>query len=160
VTEFIKIPESGEAIEPVSSFPTLFAHITQHQDRLICDNYVYSLQDFSRIQTLEFANITSGCSLTPKLVCLGHNSNALLSLVAWTGSMYTMIQKSNILNCNNRMRNLAFTEIRKDLFSKMPNQIFIKQENRDDPADHPSLFRVLIDPKNLAESFKIQLRIN
>jgi len=42
----------------------------------------------------------------------------------------------------------------------MPNQIFIKQENKDDPADHPSLFRVLIDPKNLAESFKIQVRIN
>lgn len=58
------------------------------------------------------------------------------------------------------MRNLAFTEIRKDAFSKMPNQIFIKQEKKEDPADHPSLFRVLIDPKNLAESFKVQIRLN
>ena len=71
-----------------------------------------------------------------------------------------MIQKANILACNNRMRNMAFTEIRQDAFCKMPNQIFIKQENKDDPADHPSLFRVLIDPKNLAESFNIQVRIN
>ena len=84
------------------------------------------MHDFNRIQTLEFANITSGCSLTPKLVCLGHSSNALLSLVAWTGTMYTMIQKANVLAANNRMRNMAFTEIRKDAFSKMPNQIFLR----------------------------------
>jgi hypothetical protein len=48
-TEFVKIPPSGDFIESVSSFPAIFNHVTQHQDRLICDNYVYWLQDFSRI---------------------------------------------------------------------------------------------------------------
>ena len=84
------------------------------------------MADFQRVQTLEFANITSACSLTPKLVCLGHSSNAMMSLVAWTGSQYTMIQKSNILPANARQRFMAFSEIRKDAFSKMPNQIFVK----------------------------------
>ena len=117
------------------------------------------MADFQRVQTLEFANITSACPLTPKLVCLGHSSNSLLSLVAWTGSQYTMISKSNLLAVNARQRFMAFSEIRKDTFSKMPNQIFVKQEHIEDPGQSPALYRVLLDPKNLAESFKVQLRL-
>ena len=48
-TEFVRIPASGEIIESISSFPVLFNHVTQHQSRLICDNYVYSMRDFQRI---------------------------------------------------------------------------------------------------------------
>lgn len=53
----------------------------------------------------------------------------------------------------------AFSEIRKDNFSKMPNQIYVKQEDIEDPTITPSLWRILLDPKNLAESFKVQLRL-
>jgi hypothetical protein len=71
-----------------------------------------------------------------------------------------MIQKNSILAANARQRAMSFSEIRKDAFSKLPNQIWIKQENREDRAISPALYRVLIDPKNLAESFKIQVRLS
>jgi len=55
---------------------------------------------------------------------------------------------------------MAFSEIRKDIFAKAPNQIFVKQEHTEDKSISPALFRVLIDPKNLSESFKIQIRLS
>ena len=66
-----------------------------------------------------------------------------------------MVQKSRILAANPKHKNMAFTEIRRDAFSKIPNQIFVKQECKEDRNLSPGLYRVLIDPRNLTESFKI-----
>ena len=70
-----------------------------------------------------------------------------------------MVQKSRILPTTSRNKNLAFTEIRRDAFSKIPNQVFIKQECKEDRNTAPGLYRVLIDPRNLAESLKVQIRL-
>ena len=53
---------------------------------------------------------------------------------------------------------MAFTEIRKDQYSKMPNQIYVKQEHIEDHSQGATLYRLLLDPKNLAESFKVHIR--
>ena len=42
-TELVKIPESGKEMVSVATFPTIFSHITQHQDRIIADNYIYTM---------------------------------------------------------------------------------------------------------------------
>jgi hypothetical protein len=88
----------------------LFSHVTQHQQRIICDNFVYSA-DFAKLQTLEWTNITAGCALTPKLVCLGHGQDCVLSLIAWTGTQYNMIQRSTAFEYP---RQMSIDEIRKD----------------------------------------------
>ena len=123
VTEFIRLTTSGAGetkLTPCAQFPVLFSHVTQHQTRIIADHFVYS-QDFAKLQTLEYQNITAGCALTPKLVCLAHGQEGVISLVAWTGTQYNMIQKASIFSGS-----LVIDELRKDLFSPLPNQIYMQ----------------------------------
>jgi hypothetical protein len=54
--------------------------------------------------------------LTPKLVILGHGNNGIVSLIAWTGTQYNLIQKAEAFD-----QNKAISEIRKDAFSSLPN---------------------------------------
>lgn len=127
----------------------LFSHVTQHQTRIIADHFVYS-QDFAKLQTLEYQNITAGCALTPKLVCLAHGQEGVISLVAWTGTQYNMIQKASIFSGS-----LVIDELRKDLFSPLPNQIYMLISQQEQGTQE--LYRILIDPRSLQQSLKIMV---
>jgi hypothetical protein len=48
----------------------------------------------------------------------------MISLIAWTGTQYQMIQKAMIIGKIDANRHSAFTEMRKDTFSSLPNQVY------------------------------------
>jgi hypothetical protein len=56
--------------------------VTQHQQRFICDNFVYD-QNFGLLQTMETSNVASGCVLTQNLVVLGHTAYGDMTVLIW-----------------------------------------------------------------------------
>jgi hypothetical protein len=104
VTDMIKV-SADSGIVVLSSFPVHFGSVFCHEDRLICDEYVYSSHNFALLQTLDH-DMINGCVLTAKLICCGHGSGGKLSLWSWTGTCYDLIRKTvissgpNVLNPN------------------------------------------------------------
>jgi hypothetical protein len=59
-----------------------------------------------------------------------------------------MIQKAMIIGKIDADRHSAFTEMRKDTFSSLPNQVYFMQKAIETPVK-TALYRVLIDPRAL-----------
>ena len=67
VSDIVRVSDSGLTVEFFSNFSSVFCH----EDRIIADQFVYSLNTFSLIQTLDH-DMKDGCVLTAKLIVCGH----------------------------------------------------------------------------------------
>jgi hypothetical protein len=65
-----------------------------------------------------------------------------------------MISKANLMAGSAKFKNAPFVQIRKDKFSNLPNQVFMWVRSVEEPYCE-AMFRVLIDPRSISESFKI-----
>ena len=72
------------SVEILASFGTLFTHVTAHQDRLICDSFVYCLTTWSELDTLRLKyNITCASPMFHQILLTGHDRYRQLSLLKW-----------------------------------------------------------------------------
>lgn len=90
VTDILRITRlsAGTAdesqIEILASFSCLFHHVTAHQDRLICDAFVYEFPSFSELCTLEVKYKTLCISpMFHQMLLVGHDRYRQLSLLKW-----------------------------------------------------------------------------
>lgn len=160
----IRVCDQG--IFVLSSFPVHFSSVFLHEDRLICDNYVYSMVTFALMQTLDH-DMISGCVLTSKLICCGHGIGGKLSLWSWTGSSYDLIRKTTIcqsslpslpthspltLPQNAPGNNMAcISQLQKAQFTSLPNQIFLIESKT-------TLIRLTINAKDIRNSEKLKMK--
>ena len=82
-----------------------------------------------------------------------------ICLVAWTGSQYNMIQRAQVFSSVDPLRESSIEQIRKDVFSTLPNQVFIHQRTVEAPYVQ-ALYRMLIDPQQLRDSLKVRLPLD
>lgn len=95
--------------------------------------------------------MVAGCTLTSKLICIGHRFYSKISLWSWTGQSYELIRKTSLYGGGGAYMDFSITMIRKDAFSSLPNQIFMV-------AGGDSLTRMTINAKDIKSSDKLKLK--
>jgi hypothetical protein len=70
-----------------------------------------------------------------------------------------MITKSNLLSGSARFKNSPFVDIRRDKFSNLPNQVFMWIKSTEEPFQN-ALFRVLLAPRTISDSFRVQIKLD
>ena len=111
-------------VEILASFGSLFTHVTVHQDRLICDKYVYDMSTWSELCELELKyNCMCISPMFHQIMLVGHDRYRQLSLLKWVpaatgGGSYQILQGNKNQISGPGAVNMAVTGLYKDVFAE------------------------------------------
>eukprot|EP00347_Sterkiella_histriomuscorum_P022643 403337701 len=142
-------PSQNKELKHVKSLKQRVCFMLMHEDRLICDSFVYSLKKdeaFKVLQTLDDLEPICGCYITESIIVLGHAVKSKVSIWQWRGFQYHKLQCGATMRGLNT-QNSAINIIKQDPFEQMNQAVIIG-------CGDWHIYRVKIDGQNVVNSEK------
>eukprot|EP00347_Sterkiella_histriomuscorum_P020464 403337700 len=111
----------------VKSFGRAVNMIIQHEERILCDDHIYVVDEmtgtFNLMQNLDQNDITGAYCVSEKLIVFGHRKFQKLSIWQWDNDCYNFLQKGLLIKPTPNYTEYPITLMRRDMFSDLPNEI-------------------------------------
>ncbi|CDW76237.1 UNKNOWN [Stylonychia lemnae] len=90
-------------------------YITVDQDRILCDDSVYSMNSLCVLDIIKFSDeIVGGIQIRPGKVIFGHNKSSKMSIWQWTGTKYQFLKKKQFYPTNGAITLMKAFPLRED----------------------------------------------
>ncbi|CDW89915.1 UNKNOWN [Stylonychia lemnae] len=139
-------------LKRIKTFPKKVNFIMLHQERLICEDLVYSFAEDSKFELMQDLNqqdISAGCAISDSLVVFGHCQLAKISIWKFVDMKYYMIQKQGLFS-GSMYHNFVVTKMKKDEYSPESNSIY-------GVFGGNNISRVTFNGKNIKETQKTKI---
>ena len=159
----------------LAEFNKKFKFVTLHEDRLVCDRYVYSLKDFKLLQDMEIKHLTSAAAMTPLLLIHTEGMARLhrLTVNRWypENQEYYMQVRGDVVDAT-CLHFFYVEKMFKNTFISAQNEFFMVLEEMKSAAAERTLMkrgggisgssrlmRIQVDCLNIKDSGKFEIKL-